>query len=243
MNIYNGNITTDATGKATVKLPDYFEALNMEFRYQLTVIGSFAQAIVNKEVSSNQFEIATNQPNVKVSWQVTGVRHDAYANKNRIPNEVEKAPQDKGKYLHPKAFNLPSSKAIGAEDNLMPGTNSLNTVQSTDKKVAPATTGGSLDQGAINAPSAAKVDNSGSVSDAAPAKTAVKTLELNGSVIDIPAAKPSDKKVDISGSVLDTPAAKPSDKKLTNDGSVAPDTKKQEAKPVVKPTGAQSVNG
>ena len=57
----------------------------MDFRYQLTVIGTFAQAIVSKEVSSNKFEIATNQPNVKVSWQVTGVRHDAYAKKNRIP--------------------------------------------------------------------------------------------------------------------------------------------------------------
>jgi len=244
MNIYNGNITTDATGKATVKLPDYFEALNMEFRYQLTVIGSFAQAIVNKEVSSNQFEIATNQPNVKVSWQVTGVRHDAYANKNRIPNEVEKAPQDKGKYLHPKAFNLPSSKAIGADEGLVENSSSLNAVPVSDKKATPATTGGSLDQGpSSKAPLAAKVDNSGSVSDVAPAKPAAKKLELSGSVVDVPAAKPSDKKVDVSGSVLDTPAAKPSDKKLTNDGSVAPDTKKTEAKPAVKPTGAQSVNG
>jgi len=79
MNIYNGNIVTDGSGKATVQLPDYFQALNMEFRYQLTVIGAFAQAIINKEVSNNQFEIATNQPNIKVSWQVTGIRHDAYA--------------------------------------------------------------------------------------------------------------------------------------------------------------------
>ena len=46
MNIYNGNITTNETGEATVTLPDYFEALNIEFRYQLTVIGTFAQAII-----------------------------------------------------------------------------------------------------------------------------------------------------------------------------------------------------
>ena len=49
-NIYDGTITTDANGKATVQLPDYFEALNMDFRYQLTVIGSFAQAIISQEV-------------------------------------------------------------------------------------------------------------------------------------------------------------------------------------------------
>ena len=46
MNIYNGNITTDANGEATVALPAYFAVLNKDFRYQLTVIGQFAQAIV-----------------------------------------------------------------------------------------------------------------------------------------------------------------------------------------------------
>ncbi|MBK6938319.1 MAG: hypothetical protein IPH18_16760 [Chitinophagaceae bacterium] len=81
LNAYSGNVVTDATGKAVVKLPDYFEAINKDFRYQLTVIGSFAQAIINKEVANNQFEIATNQPNVKVSWEVKGVRNDAHMQK------------------------------------------------------------------------------------------------------------------------------------------------------------------
>jgi hypothetical protein len=77
MNLYSGNVTTDASGKANVVLPDYFESINKEYRYQLTVIGAFAQAIISKEISNNQFEIATNQPNVKVSWEVKGVRNDA----------------------------------------------------------------------------------------------------------------------------------------------------------------------
>jgi hypothetical protein len=115
MNIYNGNIVTDATGKVTVQLPDYFQALNMEYRYQLTVIGSFAQAIISKKVNNNQFEISTSQPRIEVSWQVTGIRHDAFAEKNRIPNTVEKAAKDKGKYLSPEAFNQPASKRIGYE--------------------------------------------------------------------------------------------------------------------------------
>ena len=113
MNIYNGNITTDTEGRANVTLPEYFSALNADFRYQLTVIGTFAQAIISNEIESNQFEIMTDKPNVKVSWQVTGIRHDAYAKKNRIQVEVEKEPENKGKYLSPEAFDLPKEKAIG----------------------------------------------------------------------------------------------------------------------------------
>ncbi len=116
MNIYNGNITTDASGEATVKMPDYFQALNKDFRYQLTVIGAtFAQAIVTQEITGNSFEIKTNQPNIKVSWMVTGVRHDAYANAHRIVPEVEKAPHDKGKYLYPKEMGQPAELGIGAD--------------------------------------------------------------------------------------------------------------------------------
>lgn len=117
MNIYNGNNITDNQGKAIVKLPSYFEALNMDFRYQLTVIGAtFSQAIISKEVEENAFEISTNAPNVKVSWQVTGIRHDSFANENRIPTEVNKDMKEKGKYLHPEAFKLPISKSISSKD-------------------------------------------------------------------------------------------------------------------------------
>jgi hypothetical protein len=112
MNIYNGNVATDANGDAVVEMPDYFEALNKEFRYQLTVIGTFAQAIVAEEISGNRFKIRTSAPNVKVSWQVTGVRHDAWANKNRIKVEVEKDDRERGSYLHPEVFNQPKERGI-----------------------------------------------------------------------------------------------------------------------------------
>ena len=114
MNVYNGNITTDRHGFATVNLPDYFEALNGDFRYQLTVIGQFAQAIVAKKISANRFVIRTNRPNVEVSWQVTGVRHDAYANRYRIPVEEDKALAEQGYYLHPEVFGQPESRSISA---------------------------------------------------------------------------------------------------------------------------------
>jgi hypothetical protein len=104
MNVYNGNIVTDGNGESVVALPDYFEALNRDFRYQLTVIGEFAQAIVAQEISNNRFMIRTDKPNIKVSCQVTGVRKDAFANANRIEVEVDKNADERGKYAHPEAW-------------------------------------------------------------------------------------------------------------------------------------------
>jgi hypothetical protein len=112
-NIYDGNVTTDAKGEATVLLPDYFEAVNKDYRYQLTPVGQFAQAIVSSEIKDNRFTIKTDKPNVKVSWQVTGIRKDVYAEQNRIQVEVDKSQQDKGKYLHPREWGQPVTKAIG----------------------------------------------------------------------------------------------------------------------------------
>jgi len=113
MNVYNGNVVTNQRGLATVVLPDYFEALNRDFRYQLTVIGQFAQAIVAREILRNRFTIRTDKPGVKVSWQVTGIRHDAYADAHRIQVEEEKAPQEQGRYLHPELFGASPEQAIG----------------------------------------------------------------------------------------------------------------------------------
>jgi len=104
MNIYSGNTITDEKGYATVELPSYFEAANKDFRYQLTVIGSFAQSMIHKEVSNNSFVIRTSQPEIKVSWQVTGVRNDNYAKMNPIEVEPTKDEKDKGTYLHPEVY-------------------------------------------------------------------------------------------------------------------------------------------
>lgn len=104
MNIYNGNIVLNEKGIATVQLPDWFNALNKDFRYQLTCIGGFAQVYISKEINNNQFEIAGGSPNMKISWQITGVRNDAYAQKFRTPVEEEKAAEEKGYYLQPEAF-------------------------------------------------------------------------------------------------------------------------------------------
>jgi hypothetical protein len=113
-NIYDGTIVTDGGGLATVTLPDWFEALNSDFRYQLTVIGQFAQAIVASEINNNSFTIQTDKPNVKVSWQVTGIRQDAWAKAHRIPVEEDKAQADQGHYLHPELFGHKGEPSIAA---------------------------------------------------------------------------------------------------------------------------------
>ena len=110
--IYDGFVTTDARGEATVKLPEWFEVLNRDFRYQLTVIGQFAQAIVGREIQNHEFTIRTNAPNVKVSWQVTGVRQDAFAKAHPLVVEEEKEARLKGFYIHPELYGAPEEKQI-----------------------------------------------------------------------------------------------------------------------------------
>jgi len=112
MNIYTGNVTTDSAGQATVQLPEWFEVLNTDFRYQLTVIGQFAQAIISRKMENNRFEIRTSVPNVEVSWQVAGVRQDAYAKANPLEVEQEKEPRLRGFYIHPELYGAPPEKQI-----------------------------------------------------------------------------------------------------------------------------------
>ena len=114
MNVYNGNVTTDGAGRAVVQMPDWMEALNRDFRYQLTVIGQFAQAMVASEIANHKFTIETDKPNVKVSWQVTGIRQDAWANAHRIPVEVAKPDKERGFYLHPELFGAAADQSIAA---------------------------------------------------------------------------------------------------------------------------------
>jgi hypothetical protein len=103
-NIYDGVVALDGSGAAWVEMPEWFEALNMEFRYQLTCVGGYAPVYVAEEIRGNRFQIAGGTPGLKVSWQVTGVRHDAYAEANRLAVEEMKPAEERGLYIHPTAF-------------------------------------------------------------------------------------------------------------------------------------------
>jgi hypothetical protein len=114
MNIYNGNAMLAADGSAWVELPDWFEALNRDFRYQLTAIGAPGPNLyVAETISANRFRIAGGEPGMTVSWQVTGIRQDPLAEANRVPVEEEKGGDEVGKYLYPEAYGAPSESGIG----------------------------------------------------------------------------------------------------------------------------------
>lgn len=106
-NFYSGNVVTDGSGYAWVRLPDYFEAINTDYKYQLTVIGKdFAQAIVSEEISGNRFQIRTNVPRIKVSWRVEAERHDLYAREHPARDVLEKSGEERGKYQMPELYGI-----------------------------------------------------------------------------------------------------------------------------------------
>lgn len=110
--IYDGVATLDANGQVVVQLPDWFEAINQDFRYQLTSIGGFAPVYIAQEIKNNRFAIAGGDPGMKVSWQITGIRHDPYAAAHPIQVEQVKPATERGKYLHPKEYGKPETMGV-----------------------------------------------------------------------------------------------------------------------------------
>ncbi|MCW5934961.1 MAG: hypothetical protein KIT45_11815 [Fimbriimonadia bacterium] len=116
LNAYSGNVVTDAQGYATVHLPDYFESVNREFRYQLTIVDGageeFVLARVVRKIQSNRFVIRTNQPHVEVSWRVEAIRNDPWVQRYGFQTEQEKEDELKGKYLSPELYGQPKERGL-----------------------------------------------------------------------------------------------------------------------------------
>ena len=121
-NVYDGVVVLDANGEAEIELPDWFDALNKDFRYQLTPIGApgpnlyiakeISDGVTNDSNKNNRFKIAGGNPSMKVSWQVTGIRKDPWANANRIQVEEDKPANERGYYLHPDLYGQPEEGGI-----------------------------------------------------------------------------------------------------------------------------------
>jgi len=108
MNVYNGNVILDSNGEAVVELPEWFEALNRDFRYQLTPLsGPMPNLWIGRKIENNRFTISGGVPGGEVSWQVTGIRHDPWAEAHRISVEEEKPEELRGTYLHPELYGQP----------------------------------------------------------------------------------------------------------------------------------------
>jgi hypothetical protein len=93
LNVYDGTVTLDERGGALVHLPSYYEALNTSTQYFLSSLNVPSPSLYVKEkVRNNAFVIGGGKPGGRVSWQITGIRHDPYIKQNPIEVEVEKGP-------------------------------------------------------------------------------------------------------------------------------------------------------
>jgi hypothetical protein len=110
--IYDGSVQLDAEGRAWVALPAWCEALNRDFRYQLTCVGGFAPVYVATPLAQGRFEIAGGTPGLAVCWQLTGTRQDAWARQHSLPAEVAKPAREVGRYLQPAAQGLPAGQGV-----------------------------------------------------------------------------------------------------------------------------------
>lgn len=116
-NFYSGNVTTDEKGYAWVDLPDYFEEINANLKYQLTVVDDgdrtdFVQVKVSQKARGNRFQIRTSAPGVEVSWRIEADRNDPYVRANPTKDRVMKEGLERGTVLHPDLYGMPKGKAM-----------------------------------------------------------------------------------------------------------------------------------
>ncbi len=110
---YSGNVILDNEGRAAVRLPDWFEAINVAFRYQLTPIGAPGPNLyIAREIEDNSFEIAGGTPGMKVSWQVTARRNDPHIRNHPFQTEQAKPEALRDHYLDPQAYGQPEERSI-----------------------------------------------------------------------------------------------------------------------------------
>jgi hypothetical protein len=118
LNVYRGTVKLNARGRATVRLPRYFDAANTDPSYQLTPVGAPAPDLhISKAVSGNRFGISGGSAGLTVCWQVTAARDDAWARKHPVRVEQLKRKADRGKYLHPREMGKARSAGIDFADS------------------------------------------------------------------------------------------------------------------------------
>jgi hypothetical protein len=116
LTVYAGDTETDDRGEVVVVLPEYFERLNRDHRFQVTTLGQLALATVDGVVRDNAFTIRTDRPHVRVSWLVTGVRQDPWAESHRVPVQEDKPEGERGRYLHAQAYGRPEEMQMERAD-------------------------------------------------------------------------------------------------------------------------------
>ena len=130
-NVYDGIVVLNDKGEVEVDLPDWFGTLNKDYRYQLTAIGAPGPNLyIAKEIpetgadyvnpadninnNHSSFRIAGGDSGMKVSWQVTGIRKDPWANAHRVEVEEDKPDKERGYYIYPDLYGQSADKEISS---------------------------------------------------------------------------------------------------------------------------------
>jgi hypothetical protein len=121
INFYSGKVTLNGAGEAVVDLPAYFAKINKDPRYTLTAIGAAMPNLhIADEISDAMlatggpcwFRIAGGAPNMRVSWEVKGVRNDPWMRAYGAPVETLKPAAERGRYLDPALYGQGPEKAV-----------------------------------------------------------------------------------------------------------------------------------
>ncbi len=112
-NFYNGVAVLDASGEAWVELPDYFEVINRDYRYQLTALdAAMPELHIARRIQGNSFLIGGGKPNMEVSWEVKAIRNDPWVREYGAPAEILKPEGERGKYQRPELYGMPAEMGI-----------------------------------------------------------------------------------------------------------------------------------
>jgi len=74
--VYSGEIWTDARGLATVALPRAARVLSTDLKYELRPFTRGVSASIAAELVDGRFTIETDEPHVKVAWQIKRGRRE-----------------------------------------------------------------------------------------------------------------------------------------------------------------------
>ncbi len=112
---YHGTAVIGPDSSASVVLPEYFQALNTDYHYQLTCIGGYSQVYISKEITENQFQIAGGFPGLKVSWQISAERNDPWARNHPYETTLKKEGTETGRYWYPEGYGYSNTHMIGSD--------------------------------------------------------------------------------------------------------------------------------
>jgi hypothetical protein len=151
LNQYSGNVILDGAGKGRVEFPAWFPVINEDFRYQLTAIGAPGPNLyIAEEMQGNSFTIGGGRPGMKVSWQVTARRNDAYMKAHPYVVEQDKPEWERGYYSDPELYGAPREQGIRwahqnreqeaatIQESKQPGADSIGITGSKEQESRPA---------------------------------------------------------------------------------------------------------